>query len=270
MNRPIAAGFGGAGGRLALAWATDHAERAGERLVLVHVCVPGSPLDQNSSDPAQAEVERIDPPLARAFTITRARLGRRRTELKIRSGKPEDCLTRVSADVATLVIGDGEGDRTVRRVVRHTRCPVVVVRPSTAAAEAPFAGHVVVGLDASMPNHAVLDFAFRYTAEHHLPLVAVHVCGTGNRAAAGWPAGELAPWARKYPTVPLRSVVLPGSVADRLISCSAGAHLLVVGDKRRGVIGRARTGDVPLTVATETPCPVAVVPLGLPDGRGAR
>ena len=30
-----------------LAWATDHAERAGARLVLLHVCVPGSPLDQN-------------------------------------------------------------------------------------------------------------------------------------------------------------------------------------------------------------------------------
>jgi nucleotide-binding universal stress UspA family protein len=64
----------------------------------------------------------------------------------------------------------------------------------------------------------------------------------------------------------VRRAVLPGPVADTLIHAGAGARLLVVGDKRRGVISRAHTGDVPLTVATEATCPVAVVPLDQREG----
>jgi hypothetical protein len=55
-------------------------------------------------------------------------------------------------------------------------------------------------------------------------------------------------------------------VVDALLRAGAGARLLVVGDKRRGVVGRARTGDVPLTLATEAICPVAVVPIDQREG----
>ncbi len=58
MGASIAAGLGGAGGTEALAWATEQAERTGWRLVLVHVCVPGSPLDGTT----RAGIELIDPP----------------------------------------------------------------------------------------------------------------------------------------------------------------------------------------------------------------
>jgi nucleotide-binding universal stress UspA family protein len=75
----------------------------------------------------------------------------------------------------------------------------------------------------------------------------------------------VAPWIRACPLVPTRCSVLAGPVGDELIQAAGGARLLVIGDKRRIVIGRARTGDVPLTVATEAPCPVAVVPLAQRD-----
>lgn len=45
-----------------------------------------------------------------------------------------------------------------------------------------------------------------------------------------------------------------------LIGAGRKARLLVLGDKRRGVMGRLRTGDVPLTVALDASCPVALVP----------
>jgi nucleotide-binding universal stress UspA family protein len=259
MDHPIATGVGGAGSRLALAWATEHAERTGVRLVLVHVCWPGSPLGQAPGDPAPAEIEFIDPPLARALTTARIRLGRRHAAVELRSGEPEDCLADVSQRSGMLVIGDGEGGRTVRRVLRHAHCPVVVVRPRTVAADAPFAGQVVAGVDGSAADHAVLEFAAGYAAKHHLSLTAVHV--TGEHGAQSPPAG-VARCARRHPGVPVRSTVLTGPVPDALIRATPGAHLLVVGDKRRGVIGRARTGDVPVTVATEAPCPVAVVQPG--------
>jgi nucleotide-binding universal stress UspA family protein len=260
-GRPIAAGVGGTGGWQALGWATEQAELTAERLVLLHVCVPGSPLDRTTGDPTQAEVELIDPPLARAVANTRMRLGGHRASLRIRSGEPEACLTDASAGVSLLVVGDGAGGRTVRRVVRHAHCPVVVVRPNTAVADASFAGHVVAGVDGSIASRVALEFAVGYAAQHHLPLTAVHVAAGEPQDAARLLADEVAPWARRHPSVSIRQAVLRGSVADRLILAGARARLLVVGDKRRGVIGRARTGDVPLTVATEAPCPVAVVPL---------
>lgn len=263
MNGTIAVGIGGTGGWQALGWAAEHAERTGARLALLHVCVPYSPLDRISGDPTAAEVELIDPPLARAYANVQGRLGNRRTVLKIRSGEPSLRLVDASAAVRLLVIGDGEGGRTVRRVLRHAYCPVVVARPVTTAGRAPFAGHVVVGVDGSVAGRGALEMAFAYADDHRLPVAAVHVTDSGR---SGLLAAEVAPWAEKFPAVPVRQAALTGSVPERLIEAAVGARLLVVGDKRRGVIGRARTGDVPLTVATEAPSPVALVPLEQLEG----
>jgi nucleotide-binding universal stress UspA family protein len=258
MNGTIAVGIGGAGSWQALAWATEQAERTGARLALVHVCGPGSPLDHLTGDPTAAEVEPVDPPLARAYANVQGRLGARRTVLKILSGEPSPRLVDASAAVRLLVLGDGEGGRTVRRILRHAHCPVVVARPSTAIAGGAFAGHVVTGVDGGPAGRAALEFAFAFADDNRLPIAAVHVRDPGGADVL---VAEVAPWAEKFPAVPVRRAVLTGSVADRLIDAAAGARLLVVGDKRRSVIGRARTGDVPLTIATEAPAPVALVPL---------
>ncbi len=257
MHRAIAIGLGGAGSWQALAWAVEESERTHTRLVLMHVCVPGSPLDRWTGDPTAAEVELIDPNLARALGNARARLGGRRAVLKIRSGDPASRLVEASTGVGLLVIGAGEGGRTVRRTVRHAHCPVVVVRPGPIPRGAQFAGHIVVGVDGSAASQTALEFAFAYAGEHRLPLAAVHVASSVVPVTL---VAEVEPWARKYPDVPVRMAVVGGSVADALIRAGDGARLLVIGDKRRGVIGRARTGDVPLTVAGDAPCPVAVVP----------
>jgi nucleotide-binding universal stress UspA family protein len=263
MNGTIAAGIGGAGGWQALRWAAEHAERTGARLALLHVCLPSSPLDRLDGDPTAAEVELIDPPLARALASVQGRLGARRAVLKIRSGEPSLRLVDASAAVRLLVIGDGEGGTTVRRVLRHAHCPVVVARPVTPAAEAPFAGHVVVGVDGSAAGRAALEMAFAYAEDHRLPVAAVHVSAGRDTDLA---AAEVAPWAEKFPAVAVRHAVLTGSVSEQLIGAAVGARLLVIGDKRRGVIGRARTGDVPMTVGTEAPAPVAVVPVDQLEG----
>jgi nucleotide-binding universal stress UspA family protein len=252
MHRAIAIGLGGAGSWQALAWAIEEAERTHTRLVLMHVCAPASPLDLYTGDPTTAEVELIDPNLARALGNARARLGGHRVVLKIRSGDPAGRLVEASAGVGLLVIGAGQDGHTVRRILRHAHCPVVVVRPG-----APFAGRVVVGVDGSVASQTALEFAFAYAAEHHLPLAAVRVATFADPEPL---AADVEVWARKYPDVALHMAVVGGSVPDALIRAADGARLLVVGDKRRGVIGRARTGDVPLTVAAGAPGPVAVVP----------
>ncbi|MCU7729419.1 universal stress protein [Actinoplanes sp. KI2] len=265
MRHPIAAGVGGAGGWRALTWAVELATHTGEQLILLHVCVPGSPLQRIAGQPTPAEVEVVDPALARAYATVRSRLGRDRTTLKICTGHASEELTETSAGARLLIIGDGEGGRTVRRVVRQAHCPVVVVRPIGRAAATPYPGHVVAGVDDSPASRSALEMAYAYAEQNRLPVAALHV---SDRAAAAALLGDaVAPLARAYPLVPTRRSVLAGAVGDQLIHAGAGARLLVVGDKRRGVIGRARTGDVPLTVATEAPCPVAVVPLEQRDAR---
>lgn len=258
MYRAIAAGIGGAGSWQALAWAAEQAETAGNRLVMIHVCAPGSPLDRIPADPSPAEVELIDPSLARALLNNRARLGLRRVALKIRSGDPDIRLVDVSAGVRLLVIGAGEGGRTVRRILRHAHCPVVVVRRA-----APVAGRVVVGVDGSEIGQAALEFAFAHAAAHGFTLTALHASESDERDLVN---AEIEPWVRKFPGVAVAVATPRGSVADELIRAGADARLVVVGDKRRGVIARARTGDVPVTVAMEAPCPVVVVPVDQFEG----
>jgi nucleotide-binding universal stress UspA family protein len=263
--QPVAVGVGGAGGWRALAWAAEMAARTGDRLVLLHVCVPGSPLDRIVSDPAAAEIEVVEPALARAYASVGARLGRSRATLKIRAGAPSDQLVDASAGARLLIIGDGEGGRTMCRVVRQAHCPVVVVRPGDPAAHGPFHGHVVAGVDSSTASRAALEVAYEYAANRRLPLAAIHVTDGPPGDGARLLSDAVTPWRRMFPAVPTRCEVLAGPVGERLIRTGVGAGLLVVGDKRRGVIGRARTEDVPLTVATEAPCPVAVVPLAQRD-----
>ncbi|GAA2673075.1 universal stress protein [Actinoplanes palleronii] len=270
MYRSIAVGAGGAGSWQALSWSVEEAERTGSRLVLVHVCEPGSPLDRGDTEPAPAEVELVDPGLARALISVRARLGGQRAVLKVYSGDPATRLVDASTGAGLLVIGAGGGDRTVRQIVRHALCPVVIVRPG-AAGTTERTDRVVVGVDRSVAGRMALEFAAGFADQHRLPLTAVHVVEPGREGRsperigpADGPeflAGVLQPWTAKYPGLTITPVVLPGPVADALIQAGHGAPLLVVGDKRRGAVGRIRTGDVPLTVTMDAPCPVAVVPI---------
>ncbi|GAA2607919.1 universal stress protein [Paractinoplanes durhamensis] len=261
MRHPIAAGVGGAGGWQALAWAAELAAHTGERLVLLQVCAPGSPLDRFAGDPAPAEVEVVEPALARAYATVGARLGRERTTLKICTGPPSDRLVDASEGVRLLVIGDGGGGRTIRQVVQRAHCPVVVVHPGNGTAGSLYAGYVVAGVDASTASRGALEMAFGYAEQNHLPLAAIHVSERPPGDDAQLLTDAVRPWKRIHPGVRTRCSVITGSVDDALIRSAAGARLLVVGDKRRGAGDRARIGDVPLTLATAAPCPVAVVPL---------
>jgi nucleotide-binding universal stress UspA family protein len=57
----------------------------------------------------------------------------------------------------------------------------------------------------------------------------------------------------------VRVVAVAGSPGPRLVERAAGAGLLVVGSRGRGVVRSAVLGSVALHCATHSPCPVAVV-----------
>jgi hypothetical protein len=125
--------------------------------------VPGSPLDRATGEATPVQVELIDSPLARANAKMQMRLGGQRVALRILSGEPSVRLADASTGVRLLVIGAGEGGRTVRRVLRHAHCPVVVVRPDAPPARL-LAGHVVIGVDGCDAGRAAMEFAFAYAA----------------------------------------------------------------------------------------------------------
>ncbi|WP_263171993.1 universal stress protein [Streptomyces sp. SCSIO ZS0520] len=139
---------------------------------------------------------------------------------------------------------------------------------------------VLVGVSPYEPAAAeVLDFAFAMADRHSAPVHAVHVrqlpvpiYAQGDPALA--PAlvekavngsreqlrAALAPWRDRYPRVPVRETVRPGSAARILVGESAGARLLVVGRRRHPARLRPRLGHVVQAVAHHAPCPLAVVP----------
>jgi nucleotide-binding universal stress UspA family protein len=283
MLRRIAVGVGRSGDRAALVWAAEEADRAAARLVIVHVCPPESPLARLSGAPWMPSTGLCEPALAGAVGAARARLGGPRVALQIRTGGPAAALVDASVGVDVLVVGAGRTGRTARRVIRGARCPVVVVRREAPAPGAPFAGHVVVGVDGSAAARAACEFAFDYADEHGVPLAAAHVSAhsdddyfydestlsthfTTEPAVLELLAAEVEPWSLKYPQVIVRRAVLCGTVVDGLVRAAAGARLLVIGDKRRGAVSRARTGDVPFAVVRRADCPTALVPWLNPGG----
>lgn len=274
MTRAIAVGVGGTGGWHALAWASEQALRTASRLILLHACPPGSPLARQPGTPPMAQVELVDPPLARAVAAARAKLGSRNVSLRILSGDPGTALVDASADASMLVIGTGGGRSTVRRVIRRAHCPVIVARPGHDDHNASFAGQVLVGVDAGPAGRAAVEFAFEYAEQHHLPVTAARVTDADRSAdvsrdlagAMDLLRAEVEPWRQKYPQVRVRSTVLHGTVGAGLAWAGAGAHLLVIGNRHRGPLGRSHTGDVPLTVARRARGPVAVVPADRREG----
>ncbi|GAB2958378.1 universal stress protein [Micromonospora polyrhachis] len=278
MRPIITVGVGGSGGWSALAWATEQAAATRAKLVLCHVCPPGSALaDRRSGTPIRL-LELFDPALARAVASTRTRLGDARVRLRLLPGDPGDVLLANARDADLLVIGpsgrtsvDGTAGL-AHRVATRAPCTVVVARPVSPGTDAPFAGHVVVGVDPTIAGHAALEFGFRYADTHRLPLAAVRVTPVGQQptdpADLALLATEVDPWLHKFPDVPVRSTEYVGDPGPDLLRVATGARLLVVGDHGREVpppVGSpwapvTPLGEVSGSVIERAGCPVAVVP----------
>ncbi|MEJ3747021.1 universal stress protein [Actinomycetes bacterium KLBMP 9797] len=268
----------------ALAWAADEAAASGARLIICHGCPPESALSRHPAMVPMALLELADPPLARAVTATRTRLGGQRVTLRIRPDYDAvSLLSETARDADLLVLGAPEHTgwwerrSTTHRLLGHTPVPTVVVRPVASGRHGSFAGHVVVGVDGSAPAAAGLEFAFGYAAAHRLPLAAVHA--TADAVDDLWfddtmleahfptePAGlallaeQVEPWTHKYPDVAVKRAVYTGRPLPALLRAADGARLLVVGASGHNLAARALLGSVSHGVVDQAAVPVAIVP----------
>jgi nucleotide-binding universal stress UspA family protein len=78
-------------------------------------------------------------------------------------------------------------------------------------------------------------------------------------AAADELNAALASWRDKYPTVPVRAVIGPGSPAKNLVELSSEAGLLIVGNRGHGALVGSLLGSVCLQLLHHADCPVMIV-----------
>jgi nucleotide-binding universal stress UspA family protein len=176
-------------------------------------------------------------------------------------------------------------------VAAHAACPVVVV-PGAEPAEDPAdenpadenptdedaaRGRVVVGVDDSAECSDAIGFGFDQASGRGVGLVAVHAWWMDPALVYSYTALDeqavaeqetsamdavLAPWADRYPAVPVRQRVVRARATAALSAAAEGAALLVVGSRGRGGFASLLLGSVSRGVLQHATGPVAVVRRG--------
>ncbi|WP_405551601.1 universal stress protein [Streptomyces sp. NBC_01171] len=306
MPRTVTAGLdGSAESRAAVEWAAREAVLRGLPLRLVQVWEPlPDPLAQAPLLGAEAEQDWIE----RAPDDSAEGLRLRHPGLEVitgrRTGDPVDVLCEAAGTSELLALGSrGLGGlhgfivgSVGLAVTGHADCPVVLVRAGEQAADehradptgipsaaTPFRP-VVLGLDITMPNAALLEFAFGTAALRGAPLRVVYAWvpqpppsynspGYAYEAEAPPVLQEaleprnafmlgraLEPWRESFPDVDVAEAAVEGSAGSVMVDASRDACLVVVGRRVRKARLGARIGHVAHAVLHHSPAPVAVVP----------
>ena len=196
---------------------------------------------------------------------------------ELRTGRAREQLVAASGEADLLVIGTGRSDGAFAtlpiRVASTARCPVVVV---PAAWIGP-AGGVLVGLESTEQQPAVVDFAAREAQSAAQPLTVAHCWNVPTLVAVAMFAHP-GVWARMqelhanalaetlervragWPGLELHQRFKEGSAARILAEEGAGAGLLVVGRHDRATVGDALLGSTSHDLLLSMTSVVAVVP----------
>lgn len=255
----------------AVRWAAAEARLHGLPLRIVHA----APYATGQDGPAARRARDI---LARAFTVAR----RAEPGLSVathRSGQPPaDSLLTASENARLLVVGMGGGERPHEVLIGSVAldvcgcapCPVTVVRGHL---ERTGGRPVLVGVDRPADDAAVLDVAFADARLHGDRLVVLHArhgAGPAHVHAAGHDhaahmaardrlADELAPWAKRYPDVPVELEIRHGQPTPALLAAAVRARMVVLGCRGRSAPARALFGSTSRQVLRRSTVPVTIV-----------
>jgi nucleotide-binding universal stress UspA family protein len=282
---PVVAGVDGSASALdAVAWAADECLRHNAPLRLAHAYLPPMP---SRADLGTAS-DRIDKVLR-----AQGRSWLRQARAAARAVAPDIAITTRLARTGSvpLLVDESESARlvvlgsrgldgfrellvgsTASALVSHGRCPVVVVRRTTAPD-----GPVVVGVDGSPVSEAAVAFAFEAASIREAPLTAVMswpdlLLDRGyhdTKIAHDWAevedderrllAQRLAGWQEKYPDVRVDRVVGRERATRVLMRLGEQALLLVIGSHGLGGFTGMLLGSTAGTLMRHVPCPLAVV-----------
>lgn len=284
----------------AVRWAADQAALEHRPLLIVHAM---GPVGASRQDPEGHDTRLrpsrllVDHPEAEALLLCAHDVARGRApgleiHRLLRMADPRDLLEELSLTSAVLIVGShGRGPVRSRvlgsvsvAVVRHARCPVVVIRPTDP--ELVRYG-VLVGLDVSEQSRTVLDFAYRHASLRRLPLTVLHshmhprwghAADAGHhgstKAVSGLVLGleteeerllvseAMSGMTEKYPDVAMHLEIVHGLPGESLLRASDRMHLVVVGSPAAGPPSEVLFGSIASFVVEHATCPVAVVPVG--------
>lgn len=275
----------------ALGWAIGQAVLEGRSLTLVHAVGPAAAMwKAPTGADNRPGVEEVETEAQHLIGRARDEVARRAPELVVhelvRVADPRDVLLQVARDAAVLVVGSrGRGPvRTLLlgsvsvAVTRHATCPVVIIRPGNPG----MVRHgIAVGADATDTSRSTLEFAYRQASLRDLPLTVMHALWD-RIPYPGQPIGPVDPddvhlqqeraqlaesisgLGEKFPDVQVRTELVRGCPADRLVDAGRRMNMLVLGAHRGGAAAGLVFGSVAASVVEHATCPVAVVPLSEP------
>ncbi|MER7281878.1 universal stress protein [Dactylosporangium sp. NPDC000244] len=275
-------------GLAALAWATEEAITSGARMTLCYARDHGDPP---AAVPDLETLRRAQPDLVRRVEWCRQLLGGGNVTVELPLGDVPAALVELSERVDLLVLGGHDVTRRHHRarggqVAAGARCPVVIVRPPPEHGVAPFAGHVVIGVDGSPGSSAAIRFGFGHAQRHQLPVAAVHVEDRWpgdfwfdeehlethfavEPAALELLAREVGPFAAGHPRVAVKRAVFGGDAITGLRHAATGAALLVLGRHGHRPPEPPRLGPANQAFTEHADCTVAIVPERGADRRTA-
>ncbi|GAB3430848.1 universal stress protein [Flindersiella endophytica] len=264
--------------QVALRWAVQEARLHDLPLRLVTV----------DRQPGQGSGSSLGEMLDAAAGYASERLPAGRVEARRVAGQPAEVLLSESLDAGMLVVGSRSLSTIASMalgsvssaVAAHAACPVVVVRAGKSTA----LHNVVVGVDGSDSSVQALAFAFEEAALRGLSVCVSHVWRPNRQAdpdiwtserenverehRRSWLRQYVAPYAAKYPGVPVTVLVSDGRAATVLAHQSVTADLVVVGSRGHGGLARLLLGSVSQGVLHHAQCSVAVIRDGvLPEPR---
>lgn len=204
----------------------------------------------------------------------------------VKVGPPARTLAEVAAGSRMLVVGR-RGMGTFRRlligstsesVATTSTTPVVIVPDRWTPGD--HGGPVLVALDDSDDQGAVIEFAIDEATERGLPVRFVHVwdlpagyswdgmnvAGVSSEwaeNAEGHLENLAAQWRQKYPHQVIEIEVRRGHAVDGIITAAADsdAQLLIIGNHHRSRLADVLLGSVTRGVLHHASCPLAVVPV---------
>ncbi|TCC30804.1 universal stress protein [Kribbella speibonae] len=271
----------------ALEWALQESLLLQEPLQAVHVIderlrhVPGWEAD--AVDDASMQL------VGEVQTYLDDRRGRLDREADLMVGPPARTLVEAAAGSRMLVVGRrglgtfkrlliGSTSEAVVTHAAHLMVPVVIVPEHWKPTDG--AGPVVVAVDDTDDNTAVIEFAIAAAAERKLPVRLLHVWDLPavyswdamNTAGVGAEWAEnaqrhlenlAAEWQNKYQETPIQFEVRRGHAVDGVVTGAEeiDAQLLVVGSRNRTRLMSVLLGSVTRGALHHATCPLAVVPV---------
>jgi nucleotide-binding universal stress UspA family protein len=285
VNTEIVVGVdGSAPSHVALRWAAEEARRRSARLLVIHAHEwpwPGAPLGPVNTTAPDSIEQQARQLVADAIAEAKGIAPTVPVEGRAVSGVAAAALLEAARGAALLVVGDrGRGGfarlllgSVSTQVANHAEGPVAVVRGDADRSSYP----IIVGVDGSPGSEAALGVAFEEAVSRGCGLVAIHAWAAPNppwgvdvppvaydreaimTADRQSLADAVAPWTRKYPTVPVEERLARGDAREVLTAVSQNAQLVVVGSRSQTALAGRHAGSVSRYLLHHAACPVLLV-----------